>query len=247
METTGTETILTLDTATSERTLRGLLGRVQRALFSPGRFFRHDLPQMSSSEALAFGIGNAWAAEGLAFFVQTFNSLLVSRLLERWMQRMLASEDGFAVWGLTATQFLYSSGAILLGPFLFLLRSVFAATLLYFFARLLIEERPGAPEAVTWKGALRIEAASLTGHWFAVVPFFGGFLAFVVSTILVVTGVRERFGVSTRRATAVVFAPWVLLFFLAMLLALVVLIGITQIPFEEILEAFDAKDSIGGF
>lgn len=242
METTGTETILTLDTPTNENTFRNLLGRCQRSLFEPGRFYRHDLPRMSLSEALAFGIGNAWAAAFVAFFVQTFNTLVMGKLLERWMQKMLASEEGFAVWGLSAAQFLYSSGALLLGPFLFLLQAFFSSVMLYMFARLLIEDRPGAPEPVTFRGAFRIEAASLTGHWFSVVPFFGGFLAFVVSTVLVITGVRERFGVSTRRATAVVFAPWLMLMMFAMVLALALLVGLTQIPFEELLAAFDAGD-----
>lgn len=242
METTGTDTILTLDTPTEEGGIRALLRLCQRVLFEPGRFFRQDLPRLSLSQALAFGIGNAWAAAGIAFFVQTFNTLLMSRFLDRWMQRLMASEDGFAFWGLSATQFLYSSGALLLGPFLFLVRVFFASALLYGFARLLIEERPGAPEPVTFRGAMRIEAASLAGQWFAVVPFFGGLLAFLVSTVLVVTGVRERFGVSTRRAVLVVFAPWVLFLFGAMLLVMALLIGLTQIPYEELLQGLDAKE-----
>jgi hypothetical protein len=232
----------TIPATTTSAFLRALLGRCQRALFEPARFFRHDLPQMSLSDALAFGIGNAWAAATVAFFVQTFNTLLVGQLLERWMQRLVASEEGFELWGLSANSFLYSSGALLLGPFLFLLRACFVSVWLYLFARLLIEDRPGAPEPVTFKGALRVQAAVLTAQWFSVVPVFGGFLAFVVSLILTVTGVRERFGVSTRRALAVVLAPYFLFFVLLILLAAMLIFGLTQVPWEEMLQ-MDGRES----
>lgn len=226
----------TITPPTNEPFFRTLLGLCQRVLFEPTRFFREDLPKMQLSEALSFGIGNAWAAAFVGFFVQTFNTLVVGQLLDRWMQRMLQAEEGFAIWGLSPTGFLYSSGALLLAPFLFLLRAFFTTVWLYFFARVLIESRPDAPEPVTFRGAFRIQAAALTGHWFSVVPVFGGFLAFFVNLILVVTGVRERFGVSTRRALAVVVAPYMLMLGLLVLLAAALIFGLTQIPLEELFE-----------
>lgn len=229
---------LTITPATDQGpgALRSLLELSRRALFEPTRFFRYDLPQLSLSEVLAFGIGNAWAAASIAFFVQTFNTLLTSQLLERWMQKLLASEDGFAIWGLSATGFLYSSGMLLLAPFLYLLKTVLTSVWLYVFARVLIDERPTALEPVTYKNILRIQAAALTGHWFSVVPIFGGLLSFVVSFVLTVTGIRERFGVSTRRAFAVTVAPYLMLVFLVAALALVVVLGVTQLPIDELLD-----------
>lgn len=223
----------TISTATSP--VREALELSRRSIFEPTRFYRHDLSRFKLSEALAFGIANAWAAAVLAFFIQTFNTLLTSQLLERWMQRLLASEDGFAIWGMSATSFLYSSGALLLAPFIFLLRSFLTTVWLYFFGRLLIEDRPGVIEPVTFNNAFRIQAASLTGHWFSVVPIFGGFLSFVVSLVLTATGVRERFGISTRRAWAVVLAPYFVLVFLLLILGAVLVFGITQIPLEDML------------
>lgn len=229
---------LTITPATNQEpgALRSLLELSRRALFEPTRFFRYDLPQLSVSEVLAFGIGNAWAAASIAFFVQTFNTLLTSQLLERWMQKLLASEDGFAIWGLSATSFLYSSGMLLLAPFLYLLKTVLTSAWLYVFARVLIDVRPSAPDPVTYKNILRIQAAALTGHWFSVVPIFGGLLSFVVSFVLTVTGIRERFGVSTRRAFAVAVAPYLMLVFLAAALALVVIVGVSQLPIDELLD-----------
>lgn len=236
------DTIITISPSTHDDwSPRALFRRWQHALFSPARFYRHDLPAMSTTQLLTFGIGNAWAASVLAFFVQTFNTLLVSQLLERWMQKILLTEEGIAVWGLSADTFLWTAGALLLAPFLLLLRAVFSSAVLFFFARLLIEERAGAPEAVSYEGCLRLRAGALVGRWFAVVPVFGGLLAFVVGLILTITGVRERFGVSTRRASAVVLAPYVVALFLALLLAAFVVLLLSQISLQDLLD-MDAKD-----
>lgn len=228
------DTVTTI-TGTNAPSLRELAARVLRVLFEPARFFRHDLPSYSLSEALAFGIGNAWLASAFAFFFQTINTLILTSILDRWMQRLVASEEGFLVWGLSPNSFLWASGLLLLAPFLLVLRSLFASVGLYLFSRLLIEDRPGAPEPVTFRGAYRIQAVSLLGQWFSVVPVFGSLLSLLVSLILVVTGVRERFQVSTRRAAAVVLAPYALLALLALLVLLLMLVLLAQVSLEEAL------------
>ncbi len=214
---------------------RTWLGQCFRPLLEPKRFFRVELPQMSFTEALTFGIGSAWAAAVLAFFVQTFNSLILSKLLDRWMQRLVASEEGFAVWGLSANSFLVTAGLLLLAPFFLLLRSYLQGLMLFFFSRLLIEERPDAPERVSLGGAVRIQAAALVSRWFTLVPIFGGFIAFLAGLVLTITGVRERFGVSTRRAAAVVLAPYLLLCVAIFFLVLLMAIAFTQVPLEDLL------------
>ncbi|HEY8279943.1 MAG TPA: hypothetical protein VIH99_09980 [Bdellovibrionota bacterium] len=225
----------------SDGSLRETLRKCLRVLVEPGRFFRNDLPAMSVNDSLAFGIGNAWAAAVISFFIQTINSFLLAQLLERWMQRLVASEDGFSVWTLSAKSFLYASGMLLLAPFLLLLRSVISAAGLYLFARLLIEDRPESPEPVTYNGALRIQGSVLCGQWFSVVPIFGGVLAFLVSLILSVTGVRERFGVSNRRALAVVLAPYILLGLAMLLFFAVFALALSQISLQELLDV-DPRD-----
>ena len=82
----------------------------------------------------------------------------------------------------------------------------------------------------------RIQASSLVSQWFLVVPFFGAFIAFLVHLALLVTGVRERLQVSTRRAAVVVVAPYFLLFLAAVALSVLVLIGLAQIPFQDLLD-----------
>ncbi len=238
------ETILPLQNPASEGPLRGLVKRSARVLFSPVRFFRYDLPAMDTATALTFGVGNAWAASIAAFFIQTLNTLLVAQLLDRWMQRLLSDEDGFSVWSLSPRSFLWTSGLTLLGPFLYLIQITVGGFGLYLFARLLVEERADAPEQVTYEACLRIQSAALVSEWYSLVPVFGGLLSFIAGLVLLVTGVRERFGVSTRRACAVVFAPFVMLVFVIVVFLVLAALMATQIPFADLL---DLDTSQAGF
>ncbi|MGZ3719084.1 MAG: hypothetical protein ACXWR1_12125, partial [Bdellovibrionota bacterium] len=58
----------------------------------------------------------------------------------------------------------------------------------------------------------------------------------IVGLVLTVTGVRERFGVSTRRATAVVLAPYLLLFVAAILLSALLVVAVSQLPVQELFD-----------
>lgn len=228
------DTTIPTATTTIERPVRLYLERVNRALFSPARFYREDFPSFSTSEALAFGIVSAWLAAALAFALETLGSLFMSRLFESWVQRMMATETGFSFLGLTGVSFLWTAGLLLLGPFIFLIRIFFGSLMVYAFARLLIEDEPGAPEAVTFSSAMRIQATAFCGQWYSVVPFFGPLLAFIAGTILLITGVRERYRVSGRRAAVVVLAPYFFLALGALLLTLLLVFAFFQLPFEEL-------------
>lgn len=229
------ETVLPLSQPTTEEpaSFKALLRKCAKALFEPARFFRQDLPAMKVSEILAFGIANSWAAAACSFFLHTLNSLLLSRMLEGWMQRMLSEENGYEMWGISEKAFLRQSGSLILSPFFYLLHVVLFGFMLFLFSRLLIEDRADAAEPVTFQGSMKIQAVALVGNWFMVVPVFGGILSLVASMVLVVTGVRERFGVSTRRATAVVLAPYLLLILAAIFLVLFAFFAFSQIPLDD--------------
>ena len=79
------DTILEHPNASSDG-FRELLRKSGRVLLEPSRFFRFDFPALDTPALLAFSVGNAWAASAISFFVQTVNSLLLSRLLDHWMQ-----------------------------------------------------------------------------------------------------------------------------------------------------------------
>lgn len=229
------DTIIHLN-APAKGPIRRFFARTGRALLDPARFFREDFPRMDTADALAFGLANAWVASVLSFFWNTMNSLLLVRLFERWVQRLLASDEAFSFLSKDGESFLWAAGALVLAPFLLLTRAFLASVLLFLFARLLVSEEQRGPEPVSYVAALRIQGVALTGQWFSLVPLFGGILALIVGFLLAVTGVRERFGTSTRRAVAVVAAPY-LLFFLALLATgTILLVALFQLPLHELLE-----------
>ncbi|RZA05881.1 MAG: hypothetical protein EOP11_11740 [Proteobacteria bacterium] len=216
--------------------LRAFFTLLNHALVHPARFFREDLPRLSTAEVLSFGIGNAWAAAAIAFFFQTFNAVVLSQIFEKWVQRLLASEDAFRLIEFSGQDFVWNAGALVLAPFLLLLRLVFGTSMLYFFSRLFIEDHPSAPEKVTYTGAMRIQASAYVSQWYLLVPFFGAFLAFVVGLVLQITGVRERFLVSTRRATVVVLAPYLLLLMAGLFLTALLVFAVSQFPIQDLLD-----------
>jgi hypothetical protein len=230
------DTVLNLNDTGAENPLRTWARRSARVLMEPARFFRVDYPALDTPTIVALGVGNAWLASVAAFFVQTINSFLVAHFLDRWMQRIVASEDGLSVWGLSPKGFLFTSGVTLLGPFFFVFEALLGAFGLYLFSRLLIEDRDGAPEPVTYTAALRIRSTALVAEWYSLVPVFGGVLSAVATLVLLVTGVRERFGVSTRRASAVVLAPYFLALVVVLFFAAFTMLLLTQVPLQDLLD-----------
>jgi hypothetical protein len=215
--------------------LRAYFRRLSRLFFEPGRFFREDLIHFSVSEALAFGIVSAWVASVIAFFFQTLNGFLLRGLFESWVQRVLSTEQGLAIFQPSEQDFIWTAGFLLLDPFFSLLRILLAALVLFTFARILIDENRDNVYALSFSNVLKIQAVSLAAQWFAVVPFFGGVLGFLVNLILLVTGVRECFRVSNRRSIAVVLAPYLILLFVTLLGLAFLVLSLAALPFEEIL------------
>lgn len=232
------ENILTLDTTTNggPGPMRLFWRRTGQILLHPARFFREDFARMDTPAIVAFGLTNAWLADAAAFFVSTFNSFFLARLFERWAQRLLVGDDGFSFLNITPKSFLWASGLVLLSPFLQLLGTLLATLTTYFFVRLLVEEEGGSPDPVSFASVFRIKSAALVGRWFRMVPVVGGLVGFVITVILTVTGLRERFAISNRRASAIVLAPYLLLFILGMMLLVVLGVALYQLPMQEMFE-----------
>lgn len=247
METTiTTMTTATLINSEAARPIRTYLRRLKLAILHPTRFFREEFPALNSSEALAFGLCSAWAAAAVAFLFETANAFLLTRLFDRWVQRLLASDEAFGFLALSADSFLWNAGFLVLTPFLFLGRIFFSSLVVYTFARLFIEDSPESPEPVNFTTVLRISAVANAGQWFRLVPFFGGFMAFVAGLVLTLAGVRERFRVSNRRASLVVLAPYLLVGLMAFFLLALFALVLFQLPFHELLE-MDPRANPFGF
>ncbi|MGZ3713675.1 MAG: hypothetical protein ACXVBE_18050, partial [Bdellovibrionota bacterium] len=127
-------------------------------------------------------------------------------------------------------------GIVLLSPFFVLLRVLLGSLVVYLFTRVFVEDESGGPDRVTLANVMRIQSASLAGRWFSIVPVVGGFLSYLVSLILLVTGIRERFAISNRRAIVIVLAPYVLLGVAVLAVCLAFAITLAQLPAHELLD-----------
>lgn len=225
--------IPTTATITEQRPVHAYLQRLKVLLFSPGRFFREEFPSFSLSDSLAFGLVSGWISAGLAFMVETLNSLLLVSLFDSWVQKIFESEESFSVLGLSGSSFIWSAGFLMVFPFLALLRLLFGSVVVYLFAKLFIDEDA---EPVTFRTVLALRACAFGGQWFSIVPIFGTPLAFVANQVLLIAGLRERFRVSGRRAAAVVLAPYFFLFLASMLFLMLMIFAVAQLPFGELFD-----------
>lgn len=236
------ENILTLiPTNDHGRPVSTFLRRTKRLFFDPTGFFREEFPRLEGSSAVVFGLTNAWLSNLASFFVQTLNAILLSSLFDKWIQRIVAAEEGFSTFGLNGKGFVWGAGLVLLTPFLLLLRAFFASSMLYFFTRLLVQDDAPGAEPVSFGSLFRIQSVAFASRWLRVVPVFGGLIAFSVNLILLTVGIRERYAISNRRASAIVLAPYVLLFLLVILLVVIFGLVLSQLPTEELLN-FDMEE-----
>lgn len=226
-------TIPTQATFTEQRPVRAYLQRVKILLFSPGRFFREEFPSFSLSDSLTFGLVSGWISAGLAFMVETLNSLLLVSLFDSWVQKIFESEESFSILGLSGSSFIWSAGFLMVFPFLALVRLLFSSMVVFTFAKLFIDEDS---EPVAFRTIFSLRACAFGGQWFSIVPIFGTPLAFVANLVLLIAGLRERFRISNRRAAAVVLAPYFFLFLASMLFMMLMIFAFSQLPFEELFD-----------
>jgi hypothetical protein len=234
------DTTIPLPTTTitpPEGPLRAYFRTLFRVLLSPSLYFREDISRLQLRQTLTFGLVSAWLASGFAFFFETVNSLLLARVFEDFLYQMVETEY---LLGPSRDSFLWSAGLLLLAPFFFLLKVFLGSSVLYLFLRLLADDTPASREPITLSGVMRIHSSALASRWFLVVPLLGGLIAFFVNLILLVTGIRERFQLSTRRAALVVLAPYLLMALAAVFLLIVGAVIITQIPFADLLVGGEA-------
>lgn len=229
------ENILLMNTRTRPL-VRDFVGRSLRLFLQPTRFFREDFPRLDLNQALAFGITNAWLGATAGFFVQTLNGLFFLRLFDHWSLDLLPDDTFF---GANGHAFLWTAGFLILAPFFLCLRILLSTTVVFLFTQLLAGEDEVGPDPVVFSNVMRIQSVSVAGHWFRLVPVFGPVLSLLAGIILTVTGLRERFTLSTRRATAIVLAPYVLLFFAALAMVAFLIFAFSQIPFQELIDPSD--------
>ena len=202
-----------------------------RVLFEPVRFFRYDLSYFSTSEALAFGLTCAWLATFFSFFWSGLYGMVFSNLLGDFIDIVLPLEEASHLFSDASENYLYNASSLLLHPFVVLLQICCSAYLIFRVAKFLVPVSAYSLERPTYQGMLKIFGVALASQWLQVVPVLGGLLAYLAMILLTMTGIRERYHVSTARAVAIVLAPYLLV---AMLLLLFLFL-LFQLPIVEML------------
>jgi hypothetical protein len=106
----------------------------------------------------------------------------------------------------------WGAGSVITDPFLTLLQILFISFMVFVGARLLVTPgKNGAPREITFESALRIVCYGLTPSILAVLPIFGGVVAYLYIAVVTLIGAREVYRIDTGRATLVAFFPQVLL------------------------------------
>lgn len=195
-------------------------------LLEPTYFFRTHFALFDLNKALCFGLVSLWLSAAVGFIWDSLNQLFIVRFFERWMQDILLQDEAISFLDFGGKNFLAAAGYVLLNPFLSLIGMAFTATVLFTLAKLFIPVHTDVREKISFSTTMRILAFASTGSWFMIVPFFGGLLSFFAIAILTVIGVRESYGVSTRRSAFIVFLPHILFVCFAMLLLFIAIVGV---------------------
>lgn len=217
--------------AAGKHPFKEYMDRVGSLLLDPKKFFREDYIHFKCSDAVAFGLIAAWISAFISFLWSTLSAVLLSSLFEKFIY--LPAEEGVALLGADDRSFLFSAGLILLSPFLFLFQLVFSSLAIYFFTKLFTGK--SSRTEISYLNIMSILGVSMNGAWFGVIPIFGGILSFFATMILTITGLRECFGISTRRAVAIVLAPYLVLLFMLLFFGLAFLFMLTQIPYQDLI------------
>ncbi|MCO5142824.1 MAG: hypothetical protein M9962_07020 [Oligoflexia bacterium] len=231
------DTIINLESRSgSSNVFKNFWDRLSKVLFHASAFFRFDIGRLSLSDTMAFGAINFWIATVISFFISTVYSVVLVKFFEEWVQRLIISETNISLDLFPSESLLWQAGFVVLAPFIFFLRAIFSTLVLYVFAKIFIEDDHRGLEKLNYKNLLRIQSVSIVSEWYKVVPIFGSVLAFIVHKILLITGLRERYSISTKRALAVVIGPYVILFFFALMILSLFIIGLSQLPFDQLLD-----------
>ncbi len=219
-----------LSASTPKGLVRSYIEACGNAIVDPGKFFRDSFSELPLGTAVAVGIVSFWLSSFVAFLWDSLNFIFLTSLLDQWMEDVFQNDSAFGFFSFGPHEFLWKAGSLLLLPFWSLFLVLFAALIVYFFAKLLSNSQG----VVNFMATIRILAFSLLGSWFLVVPIFGKLIAYIAILSLAMVGLRESFGVSNRRALMVLVLPQILfLCFIALLTTIFLALAFTM-PWEAL-------------
>jgi ribosomal protein L37E len=216
---------------------------VRDVIFSPSRFFSRHTPMLLSegsvSSALAFAVIIQWLSAFFNFLWRsTAGIMLESRVEDLFkivgdvVERQSGPSYNLDQFREAMVEFFFGAGAIVITPFLSLIKLVIFSGLVHIAVRFVMNEAQGRPHR--YSTTLKVLAFASAPWILCILPGFGFILAIVLSFICAVIGLREVYQSTTfRSAVAVVFPEWIVLalLFAALLLLFFIAFNFLRLVF----------------
>ena len=201
-------------------------------ILRPAQFFSTHASQIVSkdglSSALAFAVIVQWIGSFFNFiWSSTIGALFQQRMGDLFQIANDVMETGPAVTeGLEqirsrAIEFLFGAGAIVLAPFMTLIKLSVIALFVHAAVRFFIKETDKRPQSYT--ATLKILSYASAPWILCIIPGFGMLLAWALSFSAATIGIREVYRTKTARAALAVAFPELLLLSLLFFVAVIAL------------------------
>jgi hypothetical protein len=195
-------------------------------LTEPNRFFRDRYPQISFSQALAFGVLSNWISALLLWMTRIVKheSLLdgFKKIREQLDTLPIWKDIPDSIWqqgGIQGQSFFNTSmielGGILFSPFQSLINFCMGGIVLFIGAYLLVPKREETHEndSVAVSPLIRLTAVSAAPAVVAAIlgflPFgLNSFIGWIYGVVILVVGISDRYRVSVARAVGTLILPW---------------------------------------
>ena len=173
---------------------------IRKIIFSPTIFFQ-SLPSAEGiSHALTFAIIVHWLSSAILFIEQGILQTQVQSLLNPAIQPFLENH-----FGISFSQWLWGTGAVLLDPFFTAIAIVFSSFFVFVGTRILISAK------ISFESVLRIISYGMAPILLSIIPVIGPLIASISIFVVTVIAIKEIYQVRTGRAVLVVLFPKLLI------------------------------------
>ncbi len=213
---------------------------VKTLFFNPRKFFNQYLKYILSpgglSAALAFAIVCQWIASLFTFLWNSVFKLFIERYMHDFIRisGKISEEDTgggslFVIQNMQSLksrsfEMLFGAGAIVLSPFLTIIKLSVIATIIHLGVKLFFKNIPDRPQS--FQTTMKILCFGTAASLLNVIPFIGMIAALVLGFVIEVAGFKEVYQTTGFRASvAVLFPGLLIMFFFVLMIAFAALIG----------------------
>lgn len=209
--------------------IKAYFSSVRDVLTQPGLFFDSKKNITKMSGPIVFGLITAWIGAALEFLWRSLSASSLNRFFEEFVRMQpdssIESLGRYQAWVQWAT----GLGAVLTTPFTTVIGIFLWSTIIFLAAKLFITEPvpgidstlpTGPARAVTFESIVILYSFSLASSLLKVIPFVGGFAAWIYFLVLLTIGIKAFFKVETGRAMVVALSPTIFGFILSFVILL---------------------------